>query len=228
MKYIIFILLFIPAMCIAQQEINKPDRATYYVAYDSINDVYHAGITLPNQVTTSGQPSLTFSADELEFLSQTDNIPVEYQLLPSVGEQVELGIYEFEGKLVICRQAHIRTIFNPADTPALFAVYRAEEPDAVLEWIVGELVYVGTRRSYNDVMYECIQQHQTVQGQTPDLTPALWNEVSDEECPAWVQPTGAQDAYPLGACVTHNGFEWINTGSNANVWEPGVFGWEQQ
>lgn len=43
--------------------------------------------------------------------------------------------------------------------------------------------------------------------------------------PAWVQPTGAHDAYPLNAIVTHNGKTWKNTGSSANVWEPGVFGW---
>lgn len=41
----------------------------------------------------------------------------------------------------------------------------------------------------------------------------------------WIQPTGAHDAYRLGAKVTHNGFTWENTGSDANVWEPGIFGW---
>lgn len=43
--------------------------------------------------------------------------------------------------------------------------------------------------------------------------------------PAWVQPFGAHDAYRLGAKVTHGGQTWENTGSDANVWEPGVFGW---
>ncbi len=43
--------------------------------------------------------------------------------------------------------------------------------------------------------------------------------------PAWVQPLGAQDAYPLNAQVSHNGQHWKNTGSAANVWEPGVYGW---
>ena len=42
--------------------------------------------------------------------------------------------------------------------------------------------------------------------------------------PAWVQPTGAGDAYALGAQVTHNGQTWTSTIAN-NVWEPGVFGW---
>jgi hypothetical protein len=40
----------------------------------------------------------------------------------------------------------------------------------------------------------------------------------------WVQPTGAHDAYPLGARVTHNGQTWESTVAN-NVWAPGVFGW---
>ena len=43
--------------------------------------------------------------------------------------------------------------------------------------------------------------------------------------PAWVQPTGAHDAYKLNTKVSHNGFNWNNTGSDANVWEPGVYGW---
>lgn len=49
----------------------------------------------------------------------------------------------------------------------------------------------------------------------PDGTPTI---------PEWVQPTGAGDAYPLGARVTHNGQTWTSNYA-ANVWEPGVFGW---
>lgn len=41
---------------------------------------------------------------------------------------------------------------------------------------------------------------------------------------AWVQPTGAQDAYPKGAVVSHGGRAWVNL-TPANVWEPGVSGW---
>jgi hypothetical protein len=42
--------------------------------------------------------------------------------------------------------------------------------------------------------------------------------------PAWVQPTGAGDAYQIGERVSHNGKNWESTVSN-NVWEPGVYGW---
>jgi hypothetical protein len=49
--------------------------------------------------------------------------------------------------------------------------------------------------------------------------------------PAWIQPTGAQDAYPLldvfgnPARVTFNGQVWQNT-TAANTFQPGVFGWD--
>lgn len=41
---------------------------------------------------------------------------------------------------------------------------------------------------------------------------------------AWVQPTGAHDAYAQGAKVTHKGQTWQSTVA-ANSWEPGVYGW---
>ena len=52
-----------------------------------------------------------------------------------------------------------------------------------------------------------------------------WREVvSDGGVAAWVQPTGAHDAYQTGDRVTHNNKTWVSTHAN-NVWEPGVFGW---
>ena len=41
----------------------------------------------------------------------------------------------------------------------------------------------------------------------------------------WVQPLGAHDAYPDGAVVTYEGQLWRSTIA-ANVWAPGVHGWE--
>lgn len=54
-----------------------------------------------------------------------------------------------------------------------------------------------------------------------------WREAtSGDMSPAWVQPTGAHDAYAFGFTVSHNGSEWRTT-REANVWEPGTFdaGW---
>ena len=42
--------------------------------------------------------------------------------------------------------------------------------------------------------------------------------------PAWVQPTGAHDAYPIGAEVGYGGQFWRSS-IGANVWAPGVYGW---
>lgn len=80
-------------------------------------------------------------------------------------------------------------------------------------------VMTGDRRTHGGKLWESLVDFNVW---TP---PVAWREIVVEGYPAWVQPTGAHDAYPLGARVTHNGQDWENTGSAANVWEPGVFGW---
>ena len=94
------------------------------------------------------------------------------------------------------------------------------------QWIVGETLNVGNRRAYNKVLYEVVQAHTTQSGWEPPNVPALFKRVWTEEYPEWVQPQGAHDAYAKGAKVTHNGKKWISTADN-NVWEPGVYGWEE-
>lgn len=55
-----------------------------------------------------------------------------------------------------------------------------------------------------------------------------WREaLPDSEISAWIQPTGVHDAYAQGAVVTHNEFTWVSD-VDANVWEPGVYGWTKQ
>lgn len=43
---------------------------------------------------------------------------------------------------------------------------------------------------------------------------------------AWQQPSGATDAYSMGAVVTHGGATWRSL-VVGNVWEPGVSGWRE-
>ena len=43
---------------------------------------------------------------------------------------------------------------------------------------------------------------------------------------AWVQPTGAHDAYREGARVAHRGKTWVAV-TDWNVLEPGVSGWRE-
>lgn len=86
---------------------------------------------------------------------------------------------------------------------------------------------VGDRVQYNGTLYKCVQAHTAQSDWAPDVTPALWVVVTVEEWPEWVQPTGAQDAYAKDAKVTHNGERWISN-VDANVWEPGVYGWTKE
>ena len=46
------------------------------------------------------------------------------------------------------------------------------------------------------------------------------------EYPEWYKPIGAHDAYAKGDKVSHNEQKWVSE-YDANVWEPGVFGWKE-
>lgn len=94
------------------------------------------------------------------------------------------------------------------------------------EWESGKEYAVGDRYRYKMVLYRCVQAHTSQDDWTPDVTPALWVVVSLDEWPEWVQPTGAHDAYNTDDKVSHNGKHWIST-VDANIWEPGVYGWRE-
>lgn len=80
---------------------------------------------------------------------------------------------------------------------------------------------------YEGNLYRCNQSHRVDDpGWMPSATPALWSRYyTPAEIPAWVQPVGDQDAWPLGAQVTHNGHLWTSL-TPYNVWEPGSIGAE--
>ena len=107
-----------------------------------------------------------------------------------------------------------------SDADALEAVelYPAWEADTEYE--------VGKRVRDENVLYRCRQSHKSQADWKPSITPALWKVVTLEEWPEWVQPTGAHDAYDLGAKVSHNEKHWISN-IPANTYEPGVYGWAE-
>ena len=93
-------------------------------------------------------------------------------------------------------------------------------------WQINTAYTAGDRYRHEGVLYRCIQSHTSQEDWTPDKTPALWTVVSLDEWPAWVQPTGAQDAYALNAKVSHKDAHWTSDYDN-NTWEPSVFGWSR-
>ena len=87
----------------------------------------------------------------------------------------------------------------------------------------------GQRVREDGLLYRLIPEtHHSQSDWPPHLIPAVWARVDDpgEEWPEWVQPL-PEEAYPEGAKVSHNGKHWIST-VPANVWEPGVYGWDEQ
>lgn len=86
----------------------------------------------------------------------------------------------------------------------------------------------GDRKRHGDTLYKCLQGHTSQPDWTPDVAVSLWVRVDDPgiEWPEWVQPVGAQDAYTKDAKVSHNDKHWKSNVDN-NVWEPGVYGWDE-
>lgn len=101
--------------------------------------------------------------------------------------------------------------------------------DCYSKWEPGLSVAVGERYQHLGKLYRVIQAHTTQADWTPDITPALFKEVSLDEFPEWVQPTGAHDAYNKGDKVTFEGKHYVSL-IDGNIWSPAAYpaGWEEQ
>lgn len=84
------------------------------------------------------------------------------------------------------------------------------------------------RYQHNGKLYKVVQPTVFQEQYEPGAagTSSIFVEISLEEWPEWVQPTGAHDAYAKDDKVTHNGKKWVSD-VDANVWEPGVYGWSE-
>lgn len=93
----------------------------------------------------------------------------------------------------------------------------------------GYIFKYGVNADGETQLYSVLQEHTSREGWKPDETPSLYKAVgfTDDGVSVWTQPLGATDAYMAGDVVEHNGTRWVATIDN-NVWEPGVYGWEQK
>lgn len=115
-----------------------------------------------------------------------------------------------------------------AETGTIDEVTMTEHTELFSPWIDGISYGLGAIRRYEDMLYRCTQAHTSQSDWTPDKTPSLWVKIGDPtvEFSEWSQPVGAHDAYNTGDKVSHNDKHWVSTIDN-NVWEPGVYGWEE-
>lgn len=98
-------------------------------------------------------------------------------------------------------------------------------PDVYPAWREDRAYVVGDRVLYNGVLYKCLIAHEAQPTWTPADSPSLWALVH-REIEDWVQPLTSEDAYHIGDKVRHNGSIWESFLDN-NVWEPGIYGWEE-
>lgn len=88
---------------------------------------------------------------------------------------------------------------------------------------------VGEYIQYQDVLYKVLQAHTVQEAWTPTNAPSLFAKVlidpTGETILDWEQPDST-NPYMKGDKVIHNGKTYVCTIDN-NVWEPGVYGWEE-
>ena len=95
-------------------------------------------------------------------------------------------------------------------------------------WAAGVSYAIDEIVRHEGSLYKAVQAHTSQADWAPPDVPSLFAEITPPGLIAeWVQPTGGHDAYQTGDMVTHNGHTWVST-VDANVWEPGVYGWTQE
>lgn len=96
------------------------------------------------------------------------------------------------------------------------------------KWKVGTDYQKDKRVLYNNILYKVLTDHTSQADWAPDAAPSLFAKVlipDKNVIPEWEQPEST-NPYAKGDKVTHNGKTWQST-IDSNVWEPGVYGWEE-
>ena len=108
-----------------------------------------------------------------------------------------------------------------------------EVADLYPEWqekkayAIDEILKYGENADSETQLYKVLQAHTSQADWTPDTAASLYKKVgfTDSGVPVWTQPLGATDAYKKGDVVSYNGQLYVST-VDANVWQPGIYGWE--
>lgn len=84
-------------------------------------------------------------------------------------------MFNYKGNLYRVIKEHTsQKDWLPDIVQSLYNRVQIEKPGQILPWIAGEAVVTGDKRSYNDVVYECISGHTTQTAWQPPNVPALW------------------------------------------------------
>lgn len=150
-------------------------------------------------------------------------------------------LFTYQGNMGYVKQPTLTSldVYPPfsVGTEALYGARPKPDADGVYPYVYNMGIYEGMLvRDDDGVLYRSIigtQERPTELLYHPKDVPTLLEKVEEggeeapsEEYPEWVRPTGAHDAYAQGAKVSHNGKKWTSD-IEANVWEPGVYGWTE-
>ena len=125
-----------------------------------------------------------------------------------------------EAQKIIEAIVTLRESANDTDALNAVALYPA--------WREGVEYKTGQRVRHDGTLYKVLQDHTSQADWTPDAAPSLFAKVlipDPDVIPEWEQP-GSTNPYSKGDKVTHNGKTWVSN-IDGNVWEPGVYGWNE-
>ena len=185
-----------------------------------------------------------FTTEQLQWVKQQSNgIYVSCSEKEGQGVILEGEIYHVNGRKKLDRptvtllwQEDTKKVQNTASL-AFVALAQAqllddvtitEHPEVFEEWKFPVSYKRGQICTYRYVLYRCIRDHASQQDWTPEVAVSLWSVIGspDEEWPVWAQPIGAYDVYMFGDKVSHMEKRW-SSNTDHNVWEPGVYGWNE-
>lgn len=175
--------------------------------------------------------------DKVGYLCESHTL-VEVESVPS---EVAAGYYYYHAGEFYTTEANLTALAEsraPAAASIVFVkmaesgelddVTISEHAEQFPAWAPALTYAANAICTYGGKVYRCLQAHTSQEDWTPDATASLWKEIGDPtaEWPEWSQPISAVDTYALGDKVSHNDKRWISVCDN-NVWEPGVYGWEE-
>jgi hypothetical protein len=95
-------------------------------------------------------------------------------------------------------------------------------------WAAGKAYTAGhtVKHGEGDALYSVLQDHTSQDGWPPTSAASLYKRIGFKGGhPIWTRPLGGTDTYAKGDVVSHSGALWESL-IDANVWEPGVYGWK--
>ena len=139
-------------------------------------------------------------------------------------------MYEMqEGRVQIMKTPMSIAFVKMAEKGDIDEVTASEHTDLFLPWTTSTSYVIGDLRSYDGILYKCLQAHTSQDDWTPDISSSLWKSLSINESSIqeWSQPISSSDVYNTGDEVMYNGVHYKSTIDN-NVWSPEAYpqGWE--